>query len=281
MPSEQGASAPILFTDAAKDLAVVGALSEEDSTTDAVRHHYTWMLMDNRLFAAPVEKVRRLKVLDIGTGTGIWAIDVADEFPDAEVIGTDISAVQPNWAPPKCIFQIDDAQSDIDDWQRLYNQAFAHLKPGGWVENMEFDIQTRSENPAIENDPTHIHKRWSTFFWEAGDIHGRSFCIAQDDRMEKYMRQAGFVDVQRRIYKVPIGGWPKDPKLKQIGYHSGLFMDQSLDGWALLPIGEILGWTYEEVVVLVSEMRKALQDAKSLPYFNFHLVFGRKPGAPG
>ncbi|GKT73724.1 UMTA protein [Colletotrichum tofieldiae] len=124
---------------------------------------------------------------------------------------------------------------------------------------MEFDIQTRSENPAIENDPTHIHKRWSTFFWEAGDIHGRSFCIAQDDRMEKYMRQAGFVDVQRRIYKVPIGGWPKDPKLKQIGYHSGLFMDQSLDGWALLPIGEILGWTYEEVVVL---------DAKSLPYFN-------------
>lgn len=32
-----------------------------------------------------------LKVLDVGTGTGIWAIQFADEFPSAEVIGTDVS----------------------------------------------------------------------------------------------------------------------------------------------------------------------------------------------
>ncbi|WYZ39985.1 hypothetical protein EsH8_IV_000326 [Colletotrichum jinshuiense] len=262
-----------------------------------VTHHYTLMLMKDKLFAAPVEKRNRMKILDIGTGTGIWAIDVADEFPDAEVIGTDISAVQPSWVPPNCHFQIDDAQLDwtfkkdfnfihirnlygsIDDWQRLYNQAFEHLEPGGWFENMEFDIQTRSENPAVESDPNHIYKRWSPLFWEAGDITGRTFRIAQDDRMERYMREAGFVDVQRKVYKVPIGGWPRDPDLKQIGYYSGLFMDQSLDGWALLPIGEILGWTYEEIMVLVGEMRSALRDPKTLPYFNFHLVYGRKPEA--
>jgi methylase of polypeptide subunit release factors len=33
-------------------------------------------------------------VLDIGTGTGIWAIDFADEHPEAEVIGTDLSPIQ-------------------------------------------------------------------------------------------------------------------------------------------------------------------------------------------
>ncbi|KAI8247308.1 Secondary metabolism regulator LAE1 [Colletotrichum sp. SAR 10_77] len=34
------------------------------------------------------------RVLDVGTGTGLWAIDFADEHPDAEVLGTDLSPVQ-------------------------------------------------------------------------------------------------------------------------------------------------------------------------------------------
>ena len=34
-------------------------------------------------------------VLDIGTGTGIWAMDFADEHPSARVIGTDLSPIQP------------------------------------------------------------------------------------------------------------------------------------------------------------------------------------------
>jgi methylase of polypeptide subunit release factors len=39
------------------------------------------------------------KILDVGTGTGIWAIDAGDLFPSAEVIGVDLSPIQPNWMP--------------------------------------------------------------------------------------------------------------------------------------------------------------------------------------
>lgn len=35
-----------------------------------------------------------ITVIDIGTGTGIWAIDFADEHPESEVIGTDLSPIQ-------------------------------------------------------------------------------------------------------------------------------------------------------------------------------------------
>jgi methylase of polypeptide subunit release factors len=28
--------------------------------------------------------------LDVGTGTGIWAIDMADKYPSAEVLGIDL-----------------------------------------------------------------------------------------------------------------------------------------------------------------------------------------------
>lgn len=50
--------------------------------------------MDGKLHFAPIEAPG--KVLDIGTGTGIWAMDLGDEFPEAEVIGTDISPIQPS-----------------------------------------------------------------------------------------------------------------------------------------------------------------------------------------
>ncbi|KAF4854438.1 Secondary metabolism regulator LAE1 [Colletotrichum siamense] len=261
---------------------------------------------EDPLFYAPVPVEKGdLKVLDVGTGTGIWAIDLADEFPAFEVIGTDISAVQPSWVPPNCQFQIDDAQQDwtfkrdwfdviharnlhggIDDWQRFYDQAYAHLKPGGWFESMEFDVQAGSENPEIESDPDHIFKRWAKVAWDAGDAMGRSFRQAQykgpdeEIMMLKCMRQAGFVDIVHKRWKVPIGGWAKDPLLKSIGQYAGLFMDQSLEGWVLMPVGEILGWTNEEMLILVMEMRQALKSSKTLPYFNYHMVYGRKPETP-
>ncbi|CAM1510881.1 Fc.00g083940.m01.CDS01 [Cosmosporella sp. VM-42] len=262
-----------------------------------VAHQYTLMLMDDKLFMAPIGENPQ-KILDIGTGTGIWAIDMADEFPSAEVLGTDISAVQPSWVPPNCVFQIDDAQLDwtfkkdyydfihirylyggIDNWGKLYKQAYDHVKPGGWVENIEIDLETRSENPKVANDEDHIFKKWCQLFWAAGDKLGRTFRIARDNGMENLMKETGFVDVVHKQWKVPIGGWPKDQKLKQIGLYNGMFIDQSLDGFAVFPIGEILGWTFEEVTVLVSKMRAAIKDPKSLPYYNIHLVYGRKPEA--
>jgi len=53
------------------------------------------LLLDGKLHLAPLDAPHR--ILDIGTGTGIWAIDVADEYPMAEVIGTDLSPIQPRW----------------------------------------------------------------------------------------------------------------------------------------------------------------------------------------
>jgi methylase of polypeptide subunit release factors len=45
-------------------------------------------LMDGALHLAPLKNP--LRILDIGTGTGIWAVDIAEQYSMAEVIGTDL-----------------------------------------------------------------------------------------------------------------------------------------------------------------------------------------------
>ncbi len=51
--------------------------------------------MSNKLYFAPIDKPE--SILDVGTGTGIWAIEMGDDFPDAQILGTDLSATQPTW----------------------------------------------------------------------------------------------------------------------------------------------------------------------------------------
>jgi methylase of polypeptide subunit release factors len=48
-----------------------------------VEHHLFLLTLGNKLALAPIgDQVHR--VLDLGTGTGHWAIDFAEEHPEAE-----------------------------------------------------------------------------------------------------------------------------------------------------------------------------------------------------
>jgi SAM-dependent methyltransferase len=62
-----------------------------------LQHNLFLLTLDDRLgLAPPNEPDSKAKhVLDIGTGTGIWAIDYADEHPETQVIGVDLSPIQP------------------------------------------------------------------------------------------------------------------------------------------------------------------------------------------
>jgi ubiquinone/menaquinone biosynthesis C-methylase UbiE len=69
------------------------------------------LLMDNQFHLAPINPHPQ-RILDLGTGSGIWAIDMAEKYVSASVIGVDTAAVQPNMVPPNLQFEIDDVESD-------------------------------------------------------------------------------------------------------------------------------------------------------------------------
>jgi methylase of polypeptide subunit release factors len=45
-------------------------------------------MLEDKIHLAPIANPQA--ILDIGTGTGIWAIDAADTYPNAKIIGTDM-----------------------------------------------------------------------------------------------------------------------------------------------------------------------------------------------
>jgi 2-polyprenyl-3-methyl-5-hydroxy-6-metoxy-1,4-benzoquinol methylase len=51
------------------------------------QHKIFYITFDRKLFTCPVEKLDR--VLDVGTGTGIWSMNFGDAHPEAAVLGID------------------------------------------------------------------------------------------------------------------------------------------------------------------------------------------------
>lgn len=74
------------------------------------QHEIMKLVMDGRLHLSPFSRQHPpQKILDIGTGTGIWAIEMGDQFPEAQIIGTDLSPMQPNFVPPNVRFFVEDS----------------------------------------------------------------------------------------------------------------------------------------------------------------------------
>ncbi|KAJ5009645.1 UMTA protein [Colletotrichum sp. SAR 10_99] len=212
--------------------------------------------------------------------------DFADEFPSAQVTGVDISPIQPGWVPPNCKFQVDDIEqpwtwskdfdfihirhleASIADWPALYKQAFDHLIPGGYIEIKEIDITTRSQAHGEDLPEDHIFRRWAKVFFEATDKLGKTLTQTHNRGIAKALEAAGYVDIVEKRYSIPIGSWPADPKMKEVGECNWLYNDQSLEGFALFLLKEIMGWEYAEILVFVAEMRQALKDPKLQAFFH-------------
>jgi SAM-dependent methyltransferase len=187
-------------------------LPNDDIEADRLdlQHHLFLLTLRGALHLSPLRKdVQR--ALDIGTGTGIWAVDFADQYPSAEVVGIDISPIQPIYVPPNCQFYIEDVEDRwafplnhfdfvhgrmiavaIRNWPRVLSQAFDALKPGGWFELQDLCLPLRCDDGSAAPDSPLM--RWGPLMVQGAEKLGARLDVL--NYMEQLMVDAGFVDVR-------------------------------------------------------------------------------------
>ncbi|KAF7548002.1 hypothetical protein G7Z17_g7347 [Cylindrodendrum hubeiense] len=232
------------------------------------------------------------RVLDAGCGTGAWAMDLADEHPETEVIGVDLSPIQPTLVPPNATFLVDDVEAEwtysepmdliylrflvgsISDWDKLLGQAFQNLSPGGWVETADAVYPLACDDGTVTEDQA-VYK-WGNLMRDgAAKFPGRSLDTSME--LKQKMLDQGFTNVTEKWYKWPMNGWPRDPKFKDIG---GWVLENVLSGLSGLSMAlftRLLGWTREEVELFLIDVRKDMRNRNIHGYWRILVVSGQKP----
>lgn len=152
----------------------------------------------------------------------------------------------------------------ISNWPELYKQAYRHLAPGGWIQHLDMDIYFTSDDGTVDDD--HIMAQWSKTFIDCGEMTGKTFKVA--NRSAQWLQDAGFEDVHQRWYKTPVGAWPKDKRMKQVGIANYHYCLQGCEGWALFLLTKVLQWKTEEIQVFIAKFKNELNNRKNHTYYN-------------
>ncbi|ROT35334.1 S-adenosyl-L-methionine-dependent methyltransferase [Sodiomyces alkalinus F11] len=242
--------------------------AENDRLGEKYLQHYIWVLtLDGALCLSPKGEKGAKRALDVGTGTGIWAIEYADLHPESTVIGVDLSPIQPSMVPPNCAFEADDLEKEwtwsepfdfiisrvmtgsFTDYEAFINKAYNSLEPGGHFEMQDMRLPYESDDGTLKKD-SYVNQLGQNFV-KASEALGRPLTVAST--YKSLMEKAGFKNVTERKYKWPLNAWAKDPYYKEIGKWNLANIDDGMeDSWPRMPAASGTG---EEVESMLSPSR--------------------------
>jgi hypothetical protein len=79
--------------------------------------------------------------------------------------------------------------------------------------------------------------------------------------------------------QVPVGTWPRDKKLKELGMYQKENMILGVEAFTLAMFTRALNWSFEECQILIAETKNEFRKEKCLISY-FHFIYGQKPPLP-
>lgn len=233
------------------------------------------------------------RFLDLGCGTGIWAIEMARVYPNAYVLGLDISAIQPKFTPPNCVFKapfdyelpwlMGEGQWDVihmqmgcgsvTNWPNLYKKIFDHLRCGAWFEQLEINFEPRCNDRLPDQSSL---KFWYQSLKTATKATQRKV-VHSPERTLCWLREAEFSKISHREIVLPLNPG-KQPVYDQTAaqWFRTAFVE-SIEPLSLAPLSRLLGWAYEEIQSVVAAAVTEALDPNIDVYYTLHLYKARKP----
>ncbi|KAG2233080.1 S-adenosyl-L-methionine-dependent methyltransferase [Thamnidium elegans] len=220
-----------------------GAEKERDRQT---RQHYVL----KQVFKGNihVELNEPARILDSACGVGLWSLETAHDYPKCQIIGIDVvpPSEKEGWNLGTTInnqithssagqnkqsvqFQYGDIlkpllfpdnhfdfiyQRDVATvlpfnlWPILISEFFRITKPGGRIQLVEYDLLFKRPGPVL----TKVNE------WYRSAASTIGVNPDYTEHLTRYMKEAGFVDIEEQVYDIPIGEWPESDLEKQHGY---------------------------------------------------------------
>ena len=191
-------------------------------------------MMNDKVLHAPIKDHGGLRTLDIGCGTGIVTEMMSEAWPHAECIGLDLSKVPElrphsnniryfqgnattqkptDWVPNDGRAKLPEDRETFDyvfsrllilgmaHWPKYIKTEFNLLRPGGWVEVHDLDWDWFDRNDNI------ISKNWDWLSRLEEKLEGeKDLDFHCGSRAQKWMKDAGFTNIQVFEYYWPFGG---------------------------------------------------------------------------
>ncbi|KAF8311508.1 S-adenosyl-L-methionine-dependent methyltransferase [Clavulina sp. PMI_390] len=225
------------------------------------------------------------RILDIGSGTGIWALEMAQAFPECQIIGVDIADVNLPETPGNLSFMkmnakgklpFEDAHFDFVNIRivpdisldgAMYPEIARILRPGGIMNSV---ILGAFWSPNDTYGPA--YQRWNATL---GEKLSRGGARTSGSAVPEIIRSTTlFRDVCDVTSDIPIGAWLGDETLDKIGKDQQTNCLELFDGFR--PALEKSGLSLDEIAELWRPAREEVLDPSRHVFWRYHFVYGIK-----
>ncbi|KAL1915872.1 uncharacterized protein VTP21DRAFT_6260 [Calcarisporiella thermophila] len=263
---------------------------DKEEAARLIDEYYTLRAAFQCLYFVPIEEGLKsgLRVLDIGCGPGLWALQMASDYPNSEFIGIDVQSMmfpQELWPdlrmPSNLKFELvdilrgplpyPDATFDFVH-QRLMNLAIPKrqwpdvikelkrvTKPGGWIQLLEADIEPHPQGVT--------NKQLSYKIFHAIMARGIDPHISR--RIDRLLADSQISDLESFIIATPIGDWGRD--IGRMLKNDGMKAMSTWRPW----LCQATDTPTDEFDAMVKEVEREWEENKS--NVHFHVAYGRRP----
>jgi SAM-dependent methyltransferase len=169
-------------------------------------------------YVAPLPPLVRT-IVDVGTGTGIWAGEMARLFAESVVVGLDVdTALFHATVPTNCLLRQGDVLRRLPlpdqfagfthqrflvlaipdaQWPQVVGELVRVTQVGGWLELVETDARVQAGGPATAQ----------VFAWLERLRQRRGLQGMWVGRLDELLQQQGVEQIEKQVISLKVGAW--------------------------------------------------------------------------
>jgi len=130
-------------------------------------------------------------------------------------------------------------------------------------------VDAQSDDQSLPED--NIIRKWCANQEAAAQKAGLTLKIS-GEFLRRRMTEVGFENIVVREFKLPVGPWPANSRLKEIGRFQLVAMLEGIYGLTIALWTRFLGWNAQEVEVFLALVRNEFKSTKVHCYWPLYVV---------